>query len=147
MRNERLIDYWDTSALIPCFLQEEATPIVREWLVSSGDTPRFTSWLTLFEFETVLRRKFQQKHLSDKEYEAVHFRWMEFQKTLNLIPIDERVSRLGLRVQKIHGLWSCDSVQLGCASLLQLEYPKMRFVCLDRKLSRAAALEGFSCLE
>ncbi len=141
-----MIDYWDTSALIPCFIAEEATATVRNWLASDGDTPRFISWLTLFEFETVLRRKLQQKNLTPQEYQAVQEQWMEFQKTLNPIPLDERVSRLGLRIQKIYGLWTCDSIQLGCASLLQLEYPKMRFISLDRKLSHAATQEGFICV-
>lgn len=141
-----MIHYWDTSALIPCFINEESTATVREWLKSGYDTPRFTSWLTAFEFETVLKRKFQQKHLSLREYQAIQERWVDFQKTLNLVSLDERVSRLGLRIQKIYGLWTCDSIQLGCASLLQVEYPKMKFVCLDRKLTHAATQEGFNCL-
>lgn len=140
-----MIHYWDTSALIPCFISEESTHQAREWLEAGGDSPRFTSWLTAFEFETVLKRKLQQKLLSNREYQAIQEQWTDFQKTLNLVPVDERVSRLGLRVQKIYGLWTCDSVQLGCASLLQVEYPKMRFVCLDKKLTRAATQEGFEC--
>ena len=141
-----MIHYWDTSALIPCFLNEEATGKVREWLQSEGDTPRFTSWLTAFEFETVLKRKLQQKQITLREYQSIQEQWVDFQKALNLIPLDERVSRLGLRIQKIHGLWTCDSIQLGCASLLQVEYSKMKFVCLDRKLTHAATQEGFDCL-
>jgi hypothetical protein len=68
---------------------------------------------------------------------------MEFQNTLNILTVDERVSRLGLRLQKLYGLWTCDSIQLGSATLLQLEYPKVQFVSLDKKLTHAASQEGF----
>lgn len=138
-----MISYWDTSALIPCFLTEASTSLVRGWLKSEEEAARFTSWVTAFEFETVLKRKLQQKHINLDEYQNVQERWMSFQKTLNWVTVDERASRLGLRIQKIYGLWTGGSAQLGCASLLQVEYPKMRFVCLDRKLSHAAEQEGF----
>ena len=88
---ETVIEYWDTSALIPCFLSEESTPTVRKWLEAGGDAPRFISWLTLFEFETVLKRKLQQKHVTLREYQAIQERWMEFQPNLNLLALDERV--------------------------------------------------------
>lgn len=140
-----MIYYWDTSALIPCFLLEEATSQVREWLESEGADPRFISWISLFEFETVLKRKLQQKHLTLKEYHSIQEQWSTFQNTLNIIPLDERVSRLGLRLQKIYGLWTCDSVQIGSASLLQLEYTKVQFISLDQKLIYAAKQEGFTC--
>lgn len=140
-----MIEYWDTSALIPCFMTEDSTAKAREWLAAGGDIPRFISWLTLFEFETVLKRKLGQKLLTLREYQSIQERWIEFQKLVNLIPIDERVSRLGLRLQKLYGLWTCDSIQLGCASLLQLEFSKMQFICLDKKLSHVAQQEGFTC--
>ena len=140
-----MISFWDTSALIPCFLTEKSTPTVREWLESDGETAVFISWISLFELETVLKRKLNQRHLTREEYQSVQERWTEFQKTLNILPVDERVSRLGLRLQKIYGLWTCDSIQIGSATLLQLEHSKVQFVCLDQKLNHAAKQEGFVC--
>ena len=92
-----MIHYWDTSALIPCFLNEEATGKVREWLQSEGDTPRFTSWLTAFEFETVLKRKLQQKHITLREYQSIQEQWVDFQK--NRASSGENGSRGGIKVE------------------------------------------------
>jgi predicted nucleic acid-binding protein len=141
-----MISYWDTSALIPCFVSEQSTPEMLNRLKEGADSVRFTSWLTVFEFEGVLRRKLNQKLVSQREYEAVQERWAELQQSLNFIPLDSRSARTGLRFQKLYQLRPYDSIQLGSASLVQLDYPELEFLCLDEKLSRLAKQEGMRTL-
>ena len=138
-----MISYWDTSALIPCFLKEEKTAEMVIALKGTGkDTARFTSWLSVFEFEGVLRRKLNQKLISTGEYEMINQKWMTLQASLNFLPLDNRVARMGLRLQKLYSMRPYDSIQLGSACLLQLEYPELTFVCLDHSLSEKALCEG-----
>ncbi len=138
--------YWDTSALVPVFVIEKETEKVREWLKEFDDAPRFTSWLTVFEFETTLKRKINQKLLSVNEYDSIQERWMEFCASLNFIPLDSRVTRMGSQIQRLHGLRPYESIQLGSASLVKLDHPELKLACLDEKLVRVSKQEGFPCL-
>jgi predicted nucleic acid-binding protein len=135
--------YWDTSALIPSFLEEEGSSIVQSWLEGYSEASLFTSWLTPFEFESVLKRKRNQNHLTLKQYESIQNEWILFQSRLNFISLDIRSSRQGLRFQKLYGLKPYDSIQLGSASLIQLEYPEVSFFCLDTRLNQVARQESF----
>jgi predicted nucleic acid-binding protein len=95
------------------------------------------------EVESVLRRKLNQKQITKQEYDSSQGLWSDFQETINFIPLDIRVVRNGTRLQKIYGLLSGDAAQLGSASLLQIEFTSVRFVCLDQSLIRYAKQEGF----
>lgn len=141
-----MIHYWDTSALIPCFIQETSTDLVRSWLHDEGDLPRFTSWLTAFEFETVLHRKLKRKLITLTEFEHIRDQWTDFQLGLNFIPLDNRVSRLGIQLQRLYGLLTGDAIQLGSASLLQLEDDQVTFVCLDGNLVKICKNAGLVVL-
>lgn len=138
-----MIHYWDTSALLACFIEESETQKCRFWLQSTQDAPKFTSWLTLFEMETALRRKINKKLLIEKELQAIQELWTEAQSHFNFIPLDLRVARTGSRLQKLYHLKTGDGVQLGSAGMLQLEYSEVQFVCLDEQLTRYAKQEGF----
>ena len=46
-----MISYWDTSALVACLITEQRSGEMRTLLESTGDSPRFMSWLTFFEVE------------------------------------------------------------------------------------------------
>src|SRR3954471_7379957 len=99
-----MISYWDTSALIPCFVHEANTPELLDALQAGEDSARFTSWLTVFEFEGVLRRKINQRLLTQREYESIQDRWAGLQQSLNFVPLDSRAARTGLRLQKLYHL-------------------------------------------
>lgn len=139
-----MISYWDTSALIPCFIPEQRTSEVLAFLQEGKNSVRFTSWLTVFEFEGVLQRKLNQKLINQREYDAILERWAALQESLNFVPLDSRSARTGVRFQKLYHLRPYDSIQLGSASLVQLDYPELKFLCLDGKLSRLAKQEGMS---
>ena len=137
-----MISYWDTSALIPCFVSEIGTNDMLTLLQEESDSVRYTSWLTLIEFEGVLRRKLNQKSIDQGEYESIQDKWTELQNSFNFIPLDSRTARIALRFQKLYLLRPYDSIQLGCAALIQLDNPDLNFVCLDEKLCRLAKQEG-----
>lgn len=63
--------------------------------------------------------------------------WMEVQPT-------EAVREAAVRLLRIHGLRSSDSLQLA-AALVASEYrpTTLEFVCMDERLSMAADREGF----
>ena len=138
-----MMQYWDTSALLACFIEEPETEQCRSCLGLTPDEPKFTSWLTLFEMETALRRKINQKLLLEKEVHVIQEVWNEAQSHFNFIPLDVRVARTGSRLQKLYNLKTGDGVQLGSAGILQLEYTEVQFVCLDKQLAKYAKQEGF----
>lgn len=137
-----MIVYWDTSALVPIFVLEEQTKLVRNWLKKHKEIPRFTSWLTLFEFEAVLKRKLNQNIIDLEDYESIQGQWSKFASSLNFINLDMRVARLGSRLQRLYALRPYDACHLGAMALMQLEYSEVRLACLDEKLSRIAFQEG-----
>jgi len=90
----------------------------------------------------VMNRKLARKLITPREYNAILEAWSDFQATLNFIPLDHRVARVGIRLQRLHGLLSGDGVQLGTACLVHLDDTELVFACLDEELNRVAKFEG-----
>jgi len=142
-----MITYWDSSALVACLAIEEFSDAVQDVFQKSSGYPKFTSWVSIFEVETALRRKLNKAFLAPHEYQDCQSRWAELQSALNFVSLDEWVARSGARFQKLYGLKTGDAAQLGSANLIQNQFPEVIFATLDQPLSRYAKQEGFKTLE
>lgn len=137
--------FWDTSALVPAFLEEATTREVRRWLAKD---PKVTTWMmTRLEVLSAIARRKRER----PEQAALLSRVIRdvLEASPNWTEISEAVParRLAERIIMDHSLRAADALQLGAAILAADGDPlSLEFVTLDRRLAEAAASEGFPVL-
>lgn len=134
--------FWDTSALVPLFIAEAATPLVRRWL---RDDPGIVVWtLTRVELLSAFARRRRERPdaratLATAHAEALDAwdRWVEVTSV-------EVVRRHAERLVETHPLRAADALQIGAALVAAREAPTtLPFVTLDDRQVEAAARERF----
>ncbi len=137
-----MVRFWDTSAVLPLLVDEPGTPIVRPLL--QGDEGMAVWWGSRIECVSALARRQRERQLTLKAVrdakrvlQALAKAWSEIQPT-------ETVRKRAERLLGVHVLRAADALQLAAALLWCRDDPEgHEFVCLDSRLSTAAAAEGF----
>ena len=137
--------FWDSSAIIPLFIKEEASEIVKRLV--KGDEDIVVWWSTRVECLSALSRRRREGVLhNDTESKArailsaLSEEWSEVQPS-------ELVRQRSERLLMIHSLRAADALQLAAALAWAQETPQgLDFVCLDQNLREAAHKEGFTAL-
>ena len=136
--------YWDASALVPLLVSEPSTDLVRSWLADDG---ALVTWAwTRVEIASAIERRTREGALSRRDRRQVLERLDFFADTWDevteILAVRSRASLLLAR----HPLRAADAGQLGAALLVneQLDGGLLSFMCLDRRLSEAAELEGLA---
>ena len=134
--------YWDASALVPLLVSEPSTDLARTWL---ADDSEIVTWAwTRVEIASAIERRAREGALSRRDRRQVLERLETFADTWDevteVLAVRSRASLLLAR----HPLRAADAGQLGAALLVneQLDGRPLSFMCLDRRLSEAAELEG-----
>ncbi len=137
--------FWDTSALVPLFVTEPATPRARRWL---ADDPDVTVWtLARVELLSALARR-RRAHpaaaprllQARREALAAWERWSE-------VTAVELVRRHAERLVETHPLRAADALQIGAALVVAGTDPlTLEFVTLDDQQAQAAEREGLQVL-
>ncbi len=140
-----MVSFWDSSALVPLFLDEPRTGDVRELLEQD---PVITVWWgTRVECTSALTRSVRQGPL-DARAEAFARRDQAdlFADAHEVAPTEEVRARAE-RLLAVHPLRAADALQLAAALIWARERPTdLGFVSLDNRLREAALKEGFSVL-
>jgi len=139
--------YWDTSAIVPLYVDEPSSSDWESLLIRSG-TPAKSSTLSVTEFHCALRHKKYQRNLSEASVEALiqkfsadceHGRW-------ELYPLGADIIQASLHVaEKSHAapdpvpLRSLDSLHLATAMILRCA----TIATGDQRLAAAAEKLGF----
>jgi uncharacterized protein len=139
------VKFWDSSAIIPLFIKEEASETVKRLV--KGDEDIVVWWSTRVECLSALSRRGREGVLhSNAELKArailsaLSEEWSEVQP-------GELVRKRSERLLMIHPLRAADALQLGAALVWAQEIPQgLDFVCLDQNLREAAHREGFTVL-
>jgi predicted nucleic acid-binding protein len=139
------VRFWDTSALVPLFLAEPATPRARRWLAEDPDVTVWT--LSRVELLSALaRRRRAQPTAADllrqtrREALAAWERWSE-------VTAVELVRRHAERLVETHPLRAADALQIGAALVVAgPDPPSLQFVTLDDQQAQAAEREGLQVL-
>lgn len=137
--------FWDSSAIIPLFIKEEASEIVMGLVKADQDIAVW--WSTRVECLSALSRRRREGVLrNDAESKArailsaLSGEWSEVQPS-------EFVRQRAERLLRIHPLRTADAFQLAAALIWGEETPQdLDFVCLDQNLREAAHQEGFTVL-
>lgn len=137
--------FWDSSALVPLFLDEPATARVRAWF---RDDPDIVVWtLTRVEFLSALARRRRERvdavprvARARAEALATWERWLE-------ITVIHVVRGHAERLVEAHPLRAADALQIGAALVAADGRPgDLPFVTFDERQADVAAREGFPVL-
>jgi predicted nucleic acid-binding protein len=139
------VKFWDSSALLPLFLDQPATPVVRELLRADGG---LVLWcLTDVEVRSGLARLVREEAITASVADGILTDLDVLWRGAQVIAAVEAVKPRAFRALRIHSLRAADALQLGAALCLAGEDPRgTEFVTLDRRLAEAARKEGFAVL-
>ena len=135
--------YWDSSALVSLFVDEEETP--RRQSLLREDRQVVTWWGSSVECASALQRLHRQGELDAAGLVQAGERFETLAKTWFEIEPSDRLRRRALRLLRVHPLRAADSLQLAAALVAVDENPRnLDFVSSDARLREAASLEGFA---
>ena len=137
--------FWDSSALVPLYIDEPPTdrfrillqrdPDVVVWMLSSVEV-----------LSAIARHRRRSKSADDFLHQArleVLERWSQWSAMTDA----EAVRRRAERLVAVHPLAAADALQLAAALVVSGDRPEtLDLVTLDSRLATAAQLEGFHVL-
>ena len=138
------LKFWDASALVPLCVLEKSTPDVRDLIDAS---PLIVWSLSRVEVVSAIERRARERVLSSSgrsralsTLASLHKSWVE-------IGGSTMVEETAIRILATHVLRAADALQLAAAIAASEGSPLgSAFVCVDARLGKAAALEGFRIL-
>lgn len=137
--------FWDTSALVPLLVQEEASGWAASLLAEDPEVVVF--WAAEVEAASALNRRLREGHLDPEGYALAQERLRRLKAAWHEVLPGEAVRRQALRLLRLHPLRTLDALHLAALVLLAGEDPKsLPLVSLDARLAQAALLEGFPVL-
>lgn len=137
--------FWDTSAIVPLLLEQQASATVRGFL--DEDRAMAAWWGTPIECASAAARLRRAGSLSVTDEQEV-LRLLGTLRTswLEVLPSDE-VRDEAMRLLRVHALKAADALQLAAAVVLAGGgRSEVALVTFDERLALAARLEGFEVL-
>ncbi len=136
--------FWDTSALLPLLLEQEATAAVQALL--SEDPEIVAWWGTPVECASAAARLRREDLLTPADEGRVLASLAVLRDAwLEVLPSEEVRDRAS-RLLRLHPLRAADALQLAAARTWAGESGDADFVTYDERLALAARLEGFEVL-
>lgn len=136
--------FWDTSAVVPLLLEQEATARVEQLL--SEDPEMVAWWGTPVECASAAARLRREDVLSAPgEAQALALLAVLRESWLEVLPSGE-VRERAFRLVRVHPLRTADALQLAAARTWAGSAGEAEFVTFDERLALAARLEGFRVL-
>lgn len=136
--------YWDTSALVPLLLEQEATPDVLELLASDPEIVAW--WGSPVECSSAVARLRREERLTiDEEERALELLSGLRDSWLEILPSEE-VRQRAIRLLRVHPMKAADALQLAAARVWAGSSQGPELVTYDERLGMAARLEGFRVL-
>lgn len=136
--------FWDTSAVVPLLLEQEATASMEALLDSDAGMAAW--WGTPVECASAAARLRREDRLTvDQESRvldavaALRAAWVE------VVPSEE-VRERAVRLLRVHSLRAANALQLAAALVWAGTPSDAELVTLDERLALAARLEGFRVL-
>ncbi len=137
--------FWDTSALVPLHVNEDATDRMRALL--KADPTVAVWWATPVECASALARQHRAGVLGEDAYAKALKALTETLRGWRPVRPSQTVRYHAMRFVRVHGLRAADALQLGAAVEWALvETGGRAFVSLDARLRAKALLEGFTVL-
>jgi uncharacterized protein len=139
------VKFWDSSAIIPLLVREQATQQVGTWWAS--DPAVFVWWGTEVECASALARLEREIALPLQELTIAHSRLQQYSNLWYVVEPGNLLRDAAKRLLRAHPLRAADSLQLAAATMASRNQPPpLEFVCLDKRLCLAAEREGFNVI-
>ena len=134
--------FWDTSALLPLFVVEPTSGMVRRWLAQD---PVVVVWtLTKVELLSAFARRRRERPEAHRVLSTARRNALAAWERWTEITAVETVRGHAERLVEIHPLRAADALQVGAAVVAGGGSPgDLVFVTLDDRQAEAAAREGF----
>lgn len=136
--------FWDTSAVIPLLVEEEATELVRALLSSDPEVAAW--WGTPVECASAVARLRREDVISVRDEERVLALLGDLRESWTEVLPSREVGDRAMRLLRVHPLRAADALQLAAARLWAGPAPDRELVTFDERLALAARLEGFRIL-
>lgn len=137
--------YWDASAIVPVFVAEEQSNLVRRWM--DEDHAVITWAWTRVEVASAIERRVRESVYTREERQDAFARANEHAAEWSEVSDLMAVRKRALALLARHSLRAADAAQLAAALVVAEDDPaSLVFVCLDERLAVAAEREGFPVL-
>lgn len=137
--------FWDSSAVLPLFINEAASGIVAALLREDGDVVVW--WGTWIECSVAVNRLVRYEDLDEEVGSRVRTLLEELSDGWSEIQPGDELRSLAERVSRKYPLKAADALQLAAATVwCERDTEGSEFVCLDNRLRRAVEDEGFDVL-
>ncbi|MBI3818988.1 MAG: type II toxin-antitoxin system VapC family toxin [Planctomycetes bacterium] len=137
--------YWDTSALVPIFVEESHTEGCKD--IAESDPEIMTWFFTTSEVLSALWRRYRRGEITRGEVESGENHLAQLSAQWIDVSSIDVVRDESHRLLRMHALRAADALQLAAAIIAFDHRPKGHgFVCLDENLCAAADLEGFQVI-
>ena len=134
--------FWDSSALLPLLVSEEASPDMDALL--REDPAIATWWGTSVECVSALARLERDNALSRDDMRSALERLRQASQNWVEVPATDDVRVQAVRLLRDHRLRAADALQLAAAIVAaDFQASAMEFVTLDARQHEAAEREGF----
>ena len=137
--------FWDSSALIPLFIEQDNT---KSHLILLSEDPHVVAWWgSQVECASAFNRLLREGLIEQTDFDQLSQRfdtlaasWIETQPT-------NKLRQRAIRLLRVHPMHNADALQLAAALIASEENPQtLPFICSDLRLREAAAKEGFQVL-
>jgi predicted nucleic acid-binding protein len=137
------VRFWDSSAIIPLVVEQEASREAERW---AAEDPSAVVWtLTRVEAVSAVRRLVREESLLESEANRAEQVLDEVLSRAHAVAYVERVKETACRLLRVHALRAADAMQLGAALAWADGSARGLLVhTLDRRLALAAEREGFT---
>jgi predicted nucleic acid-binding protein len=134
--------FWDTSALVPLFVDEPKSVGVKALL--QDDPSMVVWWGSIIECWSALARRQREGILQNADEESARTFLRTLQESwIEVLPGEDVRARAG-RLLRLHPIRSADAVQLAAALVWAGDPASGEIVVHDRRLREAARLEGLT---
>lgn len=135
--------YWDTSALVPLFIEQPHSPAATEILEDDPETVLW--WATRVEYESALQRSRREAILDDESVATARESFSLLRESAVEVQPSEELRAKAIDLLAEHPLRAADALQLASALMWTGEDPSgSGFVSFDDRLRAAAEDEGFA---
>jgi len=137
--------FWDSSAIAPLVVLEAASTRIVAY--ATEPNPMYVWWSTRIEVIAALTRRERADKRRGADWSACFDSLHELAEDWREVLPTDPVRRTAERLLRRHELRAADSLQLAAALIACDDSPAgHEFACLDERLRRAAATEGFRLL-
>jgi hypothetical protein len=139
------VKYWDTSALVPLFIDQPHSPAAKE--IFGDDPEAVLAWATWIEYESALQRAHREAILDEEGVAVARESFTLVRESAVEIQPSEELRARAIRLLAEHPLRAADALQLASALMWTGENPSgSGFVSFDDRLRKGAEGEGFTIL-